>query len=248
MRPIHFRLAAVGLAAGCAFIIFRPSVKIVRASGAAPGVRRADVAHAARYDLPAAPAPAMLREISPLPHRLSAGHESRKFATLPPPTHIEAVRDSPRPPRLDAESAPLTAAADIPARGIQLAENVRLPAAVMALAEIAKPTAEPVPPAVAAAQRKIVEKFYQEIAAEMSPHNISPKPELVEATTVVISPSKTVDDARHRADEQYRALFGDAAYNRQGIRSAIEVRLPQDPGGGALESASQSDDGRDALD
>ena len=248
MRPIHFSLAAVGLAAGCAFMILRPSGKNLRASGAEPVFRRTDVARAVRDDLPAAPAPAMLREIPPLPPRLSARHESRKLAAPQPPNHIEPVPDSPRRPLLDAEPAPLTAAADVPARGIQLAENVRLPAAVMALAEFAKPTAEPIPPAVAAAQLEIVEKFYQEIAAEMAPPNISSTPELEEATTVVISPSESVDDARHRADEQYRTLFGDAAYNRQGISSAIEVRLPENPGGGVLESAPQSDDGRDALD
>ena len=247
MRPIHFLLAAVGLAAGCAFMILRPSGKNLRASRAEPIVRRTDVARAVRDNLSAAPAPAILREIPPLPHRLSARHESRKFATPQPPTHTEPVLDSPRPPLLDAESAPLTAAADIPACGIQLAENVRLPAAVMALAEIAKPTAEPVSPAVTAAQQEIVEKFYQEIAAEMARPNILPTPELEEATTVVISPSESVDDARHRADEQYRTLFGDAAYNRQGISSAIEVRLPENPGGRKLESAPQIDDARDAL-
>ena len=247
MRPIHVLLAAVVLAAGCAFMILRPSGKNLRASRAEPIVRRTDVARAVRDNLSAAPAPAILREIPPLPHRLSARHESRKFATPQPPTHTEPVCDSPRPPLLDAESAPLTAAADIPARGIQLAENVRLPAAVMALAEITKPTAAPVPPAVAAAQREIVEKFYQEIAAEMARPNIFPTPELEEATTVVISPSKTVADARHRADEQYRTLFGDAAYNRQGISSAIEVRLPENPGGRKLESAPQIDDARDAF-
>ena len=102
----------------------------------------------------------------------------------------------------------------------------------MALAEIAQPTPEPIPPAVAAAQQEIVEKFYQEIAAEMAPPNILATPELKEATTVVIPPSQTVDDARHRADEQYRTLFGDAAYNRLEISSAIEVRLPENPGDG----------------
>ena len=190
----------------------------------------------------------MPREISPPLHRPSARHESRKFVTPQPPTHFEPAPESPRRPLLNAGPAPLTAAADFPAHAIQLAGDVRLPAAVMALAEIAQPSAEPVPPAVAAAQREIVEKFYQEVAVEMAPPNISPHPELVDATTVVISPGEAVDNARHRADEQYRTLFGDAAYNRQGIGSAIEVRLPGNPGGGVLESAPQSDDGREALD
>lgn len=148
----------------------------------------------------------------------------------------------------DSELAPVTSAAEIPAQGIQLAGDVRLPAAIMALAELAKPSAEPIPPAVVAAQREIVAKFYQEVAASVPPPNISPGvaeiSEEIQTTTVVIPPSESVDAARHRADEQYRTLFGDAAYNRQGIGSAIEVRLPEVPGGETLEnpvSSSQSD-------
>ena len=51
----------------------------------------------------------------------------------------------------------------------------------------------------------------------------------VDTTTTVITPGESVDEACNRADEQYRTLFGEAAYNRQGMNSAIEVRLPEDP-------------------
>lgn len=102
----------------------------------------------------------------------------------------------------------------------------------MALAEIASATPNPIPPAIVAAQQGIVDTFYQEVATGVITPNLSPavndSPELAEATTV-ITPSETVDGARHRANELYRTLFGEAAYNRQGMNSAIEVQLPENP-------------------
>ncbi len=231
-------------------MILRPSGENAPTTRGGSVPRRTDVPRAVRQEPPAVLA-ATPREVPPPPHRLAAGQPSRKWVSPPPPSHLEPVRDGPRHSLPDAELAPFTTAAEIPAQGIQLAGDVRLPAAIMALAELAKPTAAPIPPAVVTAQREIVAKFYQEVAASVPTPNISPgvdeSSEEIQTTTVVIPPSESVNDARHRADEQYRTLFGDAAYNRQIIGSAIEVRLPEVPGGEALESpesSSQSDGGR----
>lgn len=53
----------------------------------------------------------------------------------------------------------------------------------------------------------------------------TPDGENNEPDTVVIEPGPDADDARRRADEAFRALFGNAAYNQHAIDSGIEVHL-----------------------
>lgn len=49
------------------------------------------------------------------------------------------------------------------------------------------------------------------------------------AQTVVIEPGPAVDKARTHADELFRTLFGDAAYNLHVMGTMMEVRAPLAP-------------------
>ncbi len=113
-------------------------------------------------------------------------------------------------------------------RGIRLASNVQLPAAIMALGSprTVDPGRSPTP--VEQATRNIESSFYQDLlqASGEPTENIQNTEE--EATTV-IAPGREVEMARAKANEIYRALFGNEAYNRRTMESAIEVHLPENP-------------------
>ncbi|MCX8496636.1 MAG: hypothetical protein ORN51_10680 [Akkermansiaceae bacterium] len=124
---------------------------------------------------------------------------------------------------------------------IQLAEDVRLPAALMP-----HQTANE-SPAVTAARIAIGERFYrelQEIAANQTPVEAAvqapadadvqaPVDATVQApvdaaVTTVIHQSRATENALRRANEEYRALFGDEAFNRKTMDTHLEVKLPVD--------------------
>lgn len=110
-------------------------------------------------------------------------------------------------------------------RAFRLGSNVRLPAALIHQAVAMTAT-----PAIAAASQGIIDSFYQEISAHTSDPTAEEQinPPLAENDdTQIIPAGSEVDQARERADETYRALYGNEAYNRHSINSALEVRLPE---------------------
>ncbi len=108
-------------------------------------------------------------------------------------------------------------------RTIQLANNFRLPAAL--LSRSFTPT-EPKPAAVENITRQIEDTFYRKLGS-----NRSESPETVAADSnvdpnVVIEPDEESIQVLDHADQLYRSMFGQEAFNRQSLNSAIEVRLP----------------------
>ena len=105
-------------------------------------------------------------------------------------------------------------------QAIQLADEVRLPAALM------PPGTNPPPPAVAAATAQITDTFYQELQAGVSRPQAGQEAPRTTDDTAIIPENFATRLARQRADEQFRALYGDEKYIQQTLNSAIEVLLP----------------------
>lgn len=234
MKPIHFQLAATGLLAVCLFLVVQKSDRktpvtrrdvapVTRNSPGAPVAIR----HGGPTALPARRAGSNFPAGRPAPLVAEAPSASRQASGVfnPPVSAGPGLADN------RGRLAPETSVppANSPGRGIQLAANVRLPAAIMALGsrEMNVPGHPPTPADDAA--REIENTFYQELAATAG--EPPDKPLEADATTV-ISPGREVETARARADEIYRSLFGDEAYNRQSMTSAIEVQLPEDSAAG----------------
>jgi hypothetical protein len=112
-----------------------------------------------------------------------------------------------------------------PARAFRLGSDVRLPAALMHQAATTAATLE-----IAAANQGIIDSFYQEIFSRSADGTTDEQenPLIAEVEeTLVIPAGKNTDSVRERADEIYRALYGNEAFNRYSIESAVEVRLPE---------------------
>jgi len=130
-------------------------------------------------------------------------------------------------------------------RGLRLSDNVKLPAVILALSDPNRDPEHKLPQPVLDCMQGIVDRFYQDLAASAGnqagtagkPPGTSPDPAApvtAADNTVVIEPGPAVDKARARANEMYRALFGDEAYNRLTMNSALEVQLPVEaPASGA---------------
>jgi hypothetical protein len=123
--------------------------------------------------------------------------------------------DRPSPP--PKKSAPVAHESLLPA--IRLADDVRLPAALMPHDTAGES------PIVTAARAAIGDRFYrelQEIAAKEAPTEATTEAE----ATVVIRKSFATENALKRANEEYRAFFGDEAFNRRTMDTHLEVKQP----------------------
>lgn len=119
-------------------------------------------------------------------------------------------------------------------KGIRLADSVKLPAVILAINAAEKDTQTKIPAPVAAAMHGIVDSFYRDLAdsAEKGDPDTNPEASGAESgtkDTVVIHPSPEVELAREKANETYRALFGDAAYDQMTMRALMEAQLPAGP-------------------
>lgn len=102
--------------------------------------------------------------------------------------------------------------------GVRLADDVRLPAAALPVDFKMSPVAEKM-------LNEIVNDYYRELSAAV----VTDANEALEGEdepTVVVSNGAIAEAARQRADYRFRALFGNAAYNRMTMYSALESRLP----------------------
>ncbi len=116
-------------------------------------------------------------------------------------------------------------------KGIQLADNVKLPAVIFAISTAEKNPDRRIPAPVAAAMHGIVDSFYRDLMEGAAAANVGATSAASNATTdtgdtLVIHPGSAVDRARERANQTYRALFGDAAYNQVTMKAVIDVQLP----------------------
>ncbi len=131
-----------------------------------------------------------------------------------------------------ADESPKSISPSSPAKsspGIQLSDEVRLPAVILALNAAENDPGSKVPPPIAAAMRGIVTTFYQDLADSVRETNAdgshtAPSDE----DTILIKPGPAVERARERANETYRALFGEEAYNQMTLHAALEAQLPTD--------------------
>jgi hypothetical protein len=158
------------------------------------------------------------------------GSASAPMVSLPPGASHPSNKRGP-----DRSGGPVDAAgAAVPPAGLRLAPDVRLPAAALPVDFKMTPVAE-------MALGNILDDYYRDLAAGLAP-------ELEAAThgqdhggdgalietggngekTVVVTNGKVAEHARKRADARFRALFGNAAFNRMTIQSALESRLPAD--------------------
>lgn len=115
--------------------------------------------------------------------------------------------------------------------GLRLAPDVRLPLAAMPLDINVSPVAQK-------AREQIVQDYYQEIASVLladqsgnspaSEDGLIEEPETGELTRVVTN-SPEVEAARRRADNRFKILFGNKAYNRMTMNTLLEARTPVNP-------------------
>lgn len=121
-------------------------------------------------------------------------------------------------------------------QGIQLAEDVKLPAVILAINAAERNPQNKMPAPVAAAMHGIVDTFYRELAESVAKDVAEKKSETSAETTVanendtvLIHPGPAVERARDHANQMYRALFGDAAYNQMTMNAVMESQLPVEP-------------------
>ena len=231
MKQIHLSLAAAGFAVICTLVVIHsetpPAMRKILLHDSVPDevLEAIDLITASSFPVQEGspslqrqpPFRVTSRDISSVP--------SGEGGSDPKPTtssvHFEAE---------DAETNTASSADNTPA--VQLAWNVRLPAAIMDSGRRRTENPGAVPTPADEAVRGIETTFYQNVAATVPEVANPPEAAPINGTdngesTTVITPGPEVEQARNNANELYRALFGDAAYNRQTMDSAIEVQLPE---------------------
>lgn len=121
-----------------------------------------------------------------------------------------------------AEVEPETLASyQLPA--VRLADDVQLPAVILTLNEEQIDPENKTPQPIKDAMKSIVDKFYTNIAESAAEGDyVSKDPD----GTLVVGKGPGVERAREEADQIYRALFGEEAYNRMTMDSLLESQLP----------------------
>ena len=247
MRSFHLNLAAAGLVTVSVWMILHRSGSENTVVCDARPPRKASVAEAvvstSGADHAAASVGAKADPVRPDKTRtpLVPRQSPAKFAepsgatTLPDSATATADADS-------VKSGQISGMTHLQSQvqAIQLGEDVRLPAAIMALNDPGARAGD-IPPAVVAATKEIEKTFYRELADKAVEKRSAVKDSTVtgsDATepgqpadhdTVILN-DHDVYDARERADSLFRTIHGDAAASRQGISSALEVLLPKDAG------------------
>jgi len=164
----------------------------------------------------AAPPAAMPRDAAPDADTTHATETRRRE----PPSVVSKTPTSDEPNGSPAGIAVEQAPALPPVIAIQLATDVRLPAAIVPMNQ------EDMPPAVAAAVGEIGSQFYRDLfAVATHPQAGQVTPQQVDDTAIIPNGPVT-NHLRQSADERFRALFGDEKYIQHNLASAIEVMLP----------------------
>lgn len=150
------------------------------------------------------------------------------------PSHAVAL-PSPSPLDVPAATAEIIPEANLESKnpGMRLADNVPLPAVIIDLNTTMKDPERKIPQPIRDAMQAIVDTFYQDLAASVRDQPVGasgPTAKTADDNTIVIEPGPAVDRARATANETYRALFGDAAYNRMTMNALLESKLPATTG------------------
>lgn len=112
---------------------------------------------------------------------------------------------------------------ETPLPAVRLADEVQLPAVILTLNEERVDPDNLTPQPIKDAMNSIVDTFYQDLAkAALEGEHAGQDPD----GTYIIGKGSAVDRARDRANEIYRALFGEDAYNRMTMSAALEAQLP----------------------
>ena len=127
-----------------------------------------------------------------------------------------------------------------PLPAVRLSDTARLPAVILAQVNGGSIGPQPSTPEMAAATEAVVASFYRDLAervAEEIPDEVAadesgaPLPD--GEATAVVQPGPGLEAASSTANEQFRALFGQSAYNRHSIISALELSSQGQAGGGS---------------
>ncbi len=224
-RPFIFILLALVLVAASGTLIFRlrpetsQSATDPKATAkAGPFRRKVDAAMATRQPSSASTAMKQKNQVSAtetaqLESRSRRAADSQMTAAPAANAAIPELSHADRPSQITPKSAPVADESSLPA--IQLADDVRLPAALMPH-DTSKES-----PEIAAARAAIGDRFYQELQ-----ETAAKEPPSEADTTTVIHKSSATENALKRANEEYRALFGDEAFNRKTMDTHLEVKLP----------------------
>jgi hypothetical protein len=106
---------------------------------------------------------------------------------------------------------------------VRLAHDVPLPAVILTLNEEQIDPENKTPKPIKDAMKSIVDKFYTNLAESAAEGDyVSKDPD----GTLVVGKGPGVERAREEADQIYRALFGEEAYNRMTMDSVLESQLP----------------------
>jgi hypothetical protein len=160
--------------------------------------RQQTAPQAAQYTLDS---PRVLAPQNPVSSHETRQHTSNRSSVEPTPS---VARSTLALAAVSSNSNSETLNADPGA--IELEPGVPAPAALM-------PPEKSLPPMVAAAQQQLADSFVQDVNA--SPN----QPGMSDATA-----SDIYDKSLSAANEQYRALFGDAAYNSANIKAGIDAQ------------------------
>lgn len=181
-----------------------------------------------RHGAPAAttdPSDKTADQTLPARNRHLASHATA--TTAGPVASVTPVRHEPDVPSPDAAVVELLddpqAPEAPPIHAIQLAADVRLPAAMVPMVQ------QNQPPAVAAAAAEVGNHFYQNLlTSAANPPTPQEAPPVVNDTAMITNGPVT-DHLRQAADELFRALYGNEKYIQQTLASAIEANLPPEP-------------------
>lgn len=125
-----------------------------------------------------------------------------------------------------AESISSDTIVEVVLPAVRLADDVQLPAVILTLNQEQADPENTTPQPIKDAMKSIVDTFYQDLAkAALEGEHISQDPD----GTYVIGKGNAVDRARDRANEIYRALFGEDAYNRMTMNAVLEAQIPAEP-------------------
>ena len=153
--------------------------------------------------------------------------------TRPRSNKISAADRAAAPEVRENESREVVAEEAPSPLGVRLAANVRLPAAAM-------PNDLKLTVVSRKALQDILDDYYRELALGIVPEEQVTDPEMkpsqtgqVETAdngerTMVVTNGPVADAARKRADQRFRALFGNAAYNRITMHAQMELLMSAD--------------------
>jgi hypothetical protein len=212
MRPLTLRLAGSGVLATCALLIAREIGSDVAGDDSSPNIR-------------------LRSESGSL---LSPSLAEAKLAARRPGGDTSADFESSADPNRRLPGGSLHPVASTPLPAVQLSASARLPAVILAQFDSDAGDCQPTTPETTAASDALEASFYLNLAERVaadSQDNIasagSDAQLLAGEATAVIEPGPVLDAATATANERFRALFGQNAYNRRSIASALEVTSPE---------------------